>query len=387
MTGSLQIKNGSYYAVLNFRDPNTEKRKLKWVSTGYPVKGNKRKATMKLQEILKEYEEKESSKSGQVLFTEFAFKWLNGRRNKIDDVTWEGYETMITRHIIPYFEPIGLSLAQVNIDRIEQYYQDKSLSGRLDGKSGGLSKRSIRLHGTVLGLIFKEALRKNLITVNPVQFAEYPAASDKSFKGIFLNEIQCKQLLLLFEGTLMHDLLQLTLLYGLRRSELMGLKWDAIDLVADTLTIQHTVVIQKNIHEKNTTKNSSSKRIYPMLPAVKEILLKAHDCQSAFRKIMGNAYIESGYVFTHQDGTPYHPSYPSHMLQKMLKKHPELPHFRFHDLRHTCASLLFHLGWSMKDVSEWLGHSTIAITMDTYTHIDAHRKAALAKGIEVLFLT
>lgn len=385
MTGSLQIKNDKFYAVLNLKDPKTNQRRPKWISTGYSVKGNKRKAEIKLREIIDEYEEKEATVQDQVLFIDFALKWLEGRKNKIDDVTLEGYESAFQQHIQPYFEPLCLNLSEITVDLLEQYYQEKSESGRLDGRPGGLSKRTIRIHHIILGLIFKEAVRKRLLTMNPCIIAELPAASDKSFKGKFLSESQYKHLLELFEGTLMHDLVQITLIYGLRRSELMGLKWDAIDLEQNTLAIRHTVVTQKTVHEKDTTKNSSSNRIYPILPVVHEILVRVKKIQGSYRKIFGNAYQNTGYVFTHPDGSMFHPSYPSCQLQKMLKEHPELPHFRFHDLRHTCASILFNHGWSMKDVSEWLGHSTIAITMDTYTHIDAHRKAILAKGIEELF--
>lgn len=280
---------------------------------------------------------------------------------------------------------MGLTLSQVTVDHIEAYYELKSKTGRLDGRPGGLSKRTLKLHHTVLNMIFKEGMRRRLIQSNPCSVAELPIRSDKSFKGQFLTEQQCKDLLAAMEGKPIHDMVQVTLIYGLRRSELMGLKWDAVDLERGTLAIRHTAVVNKEVQEKDKTKNSSSNRIYPILPVVREILLHEKEKQETYRKIFRGAYQESGYVFTHEDGSAYYPSYPSHELQKTFENHPELQRVRYHDLRHPCASLLFDRGWSMKDVSEWLGHSGVAITMDTYTHIYAHRKAMLSKELEDLF--
>lgn len=278
-----------------------------------------------------------------------------------------------------------MNLSEVTLDHVEEYYEFKSRAGRLDGRAGGLSKRSIRLHHTILGMIFKEGMRKRLILTNPCSVAELPARSDKSFKGTFLTESQCKTLLEAIETQALHDMVTITLIYGLRRSELMGLKWSAVNFERKTLLISHTVVLKKEVHQKDKTKNSTSNRVYPLVPSVEGILLRLSHMKKNYAEIFGGTYQDSGYVFTHPDGRPYYPSYPSHELKKVLAKHPELPNIRFHDLRHTCASLLFGLGWSMKDVSEWLGHSTIAITMDTYTHIDAHRKSMLSRGIDKLF--
>ena len=383
MTGILQIKNDKYYAVLDIK--KNGKRTRKWISTGLPVKNNSRKAAKVLRELIDEYEAQESEQKVEVLFSDFVLKWLSGRRNKIDDVTWEGYESVVMKHIYPYFKETGQMLSEITVDDIEAYYNVKSVSGRMDGRPGGLSKRSIKIHATILNMIFNEGIRKRLINTNPCTVAELPAKSDKSFKGTFLTERQCKALLSALEGTMEHDLVQITLLYGLRRSELMGLKWDSVDFERGTLAIKHTVVTHKGVHEKDKTKNNSSNRIYPLLDSAKVILLKQRDQQEAYRSIFKDSYQESGYIFTKADGSPFHPSYPSHELQKVLDKHEELPRIRFHDLRHTCASLLFDLGWSMKDVSEWLGHSTIAITMDTYTHIDANRKTLISKGIDNMF--
>ena len=102
------------------------------------------------------------------------------------------------------------------------------------------------------------------------------------------------------------------------------------------------------------------------------------------KKLFGNCYTDSGYIFTKADGTPYYPSYPTHELQKVLKKH-ELPHIRWHDLRHTTASLLILKGWQMKEISEWLGHADITTTMNIYGHINLDHKRKLGETLNGIF--
>ena len=112
--------------------------------------------------------------------------------------------------------------------------------------------------------------------------------------------------------------------------------------------------------------------------------LKNKEKQKKNKEFFKNCYSDSGYIFAKEDGTPYYPSYPSHELQKVLKKN-ELPHIRFHDLRHSCASMLILRGWNMKDISEWLGHADISTTMNIYGHISMKHKRELGQGLKGMF--
>lgn len=163
----------------------------------------------------------------------------------------------------------------------------------------------------------------------------------------------------------------------------MGLKWEAVDFVNRTITIQHTVVVQSTVIAKDKTKNRTSRRTYPLLDDVRNILMNIKKRQNEYEKLFGNCYAESGYIFTKEDGTPFYPSYPSHQLQKCLKKY-NLPHIRWHDLRHTTASMLILKGWQMKEISEWLGHSDIGTTMNIYGHIDMEHKRELGDTLNGL---
>lgn len=341
---------------------------------------NKRKAEEAMTKLIAEYTEN-PEQFNKIEFVDYIRKWLKDKAKQVETVTIEGYEGYIKSHIIPYFEPLHLKLYNVSIKDIEGYYNCKANNGRLDGKPGGLSIASIRRHKTILNQIFQDALHNGLIKSNPCEYAKMPKIDKPSPKvGTIYTPEQCKKLLELTKGTILHDMIYITFIYGLRRSEMLGLKWDAIDFDNNTINICHTVVVQKTVTFKDRTKNKTSNRTYPLLAEIRDLLLERKRKQDEYKKIFGNCYIDTGYVFTKEDGNIYFPSYPSHCLDKTLKRY-NLPHIRWHDLRHSCASALLLKGWQMKEISEWLGHSSINITMDIYSHINIEHKRELGNSL------
>ena len=161
----------------------------------------------------------------------------------------------------------------------------------------------------------------------------------------------------------------------------MGLKWDAVDFDNDTIEIKRTAVLaQSTVVRKAKTKNLTSKRTYPLLPEIKTMLEKMLEEQEENKKLFGNGYTDTDFIFVKADGTTYYPSYPSHRLLKTLEKH-SLPHIRWHDLRHSTASMLIEKGWHMKNISDWLGHSDIGTTMNIYGHISMEHKKELGNSL------
>ncbi len=381
MTGSLQIKNDTYYVVLNMKD-ESGKRKQKWVNSHLPVRGNKKKAEQFMRKTLAEYESLGAGMSKSIPFTDFIQTWLSSHKTQVDIITWQGYNEAVQKHIIPYFEPLALDLDSVTYKHIQSYYDEKRLNGRCDGK-GGLSARTVRMHGVILNMVFKNAILKELIPSNPASRAKVPP-QDKSFKGSFYTVEQANTLLEKCSGELIYPIVYLTLTYGMRRSEVLGLKWDSVDFENNMLSVRRTIVMHDTIEEKDTTKNLASRRSYPMMEDIRNILLIRKQEQETGRKILGKEYCDSGYVFTWQDGRMIRPDYVSHRLQKIIQKEG-LPHIRFHDLRHTAASILLTKGWTLKDIQEWLGHSDITITANLYTHIDITRKQSLAGSLANTF--
>lgn len=378
MKGSLQIKkNNKYYVYVRING------KQKAIPTGIEaVRGNKRKAEAKMIEILAELDDNPHIYD-KILFVDYAMKWLEYNQNHVDDNTHSGYKQYLQKHIIPYFEPLKRRLQDIKTTDIEGYYNHKSTNGRLDGKEGGLSKESIKRHSVVLNLIFKQALHDDLIKKNPCEFAKMPKIPQRHKESNIYTIEQCKKLLEITEGELFHDIVYLTFMYGLRREEVMGLRWCDIDFNKNILTIQHTVTVavDGNIIRKDKTKTESSNRIYPLLSDIREMLLNIKTRQEENKKIFGNCYSDTDYIFTKEDGALYYPTYPTHKLIKVTKKY-NLPHITFHELRKSCVTmLLLDKNWSMKEVSEWVGHSDIYITMNMYAQITKNHKQDLANSL------
>lgn len=380
MRGSLIVKNNIYYA--KWRDNNQQQhmKTLKVPAT----RGNKRKAEQALNELLKQLEENQD-KFNKIKFVEYIESWLKQVKISVDIVTYSGYEQYAEKHIIPYFKNKDIFLQDVKITDIEGYYNYKSVGGRLDGKPGGLSLRTIKLHSVVLNLVFKNAIYERLIDENPCTHAKFPIQkSCLKTEPTFYTVQQCNELLAAIKNTPLYNMVYITFLYGLRRSELMGLKWSAIDFENNTLTIQHTVVLHNEVVYKNKTKNATSKRKYPLLPEIRMLLENMLEEQKTNQNLIGKSYIYNDYVFVKIDGTPYYPSYPTHELKKVIKKN-NLPYIRWHDLRHSCASMLIEKKWHMKDISEWLGHSDIGTTMNIYGHISMEHKKELGNSLKGIF--
>lgn len=380
ITGSLQTKNGKYYAVINLKDING-KRKPKWIATGLDIKGNKRKAEQILRDKIQEYELNENIIPTDILFSDYVVYWLNLIEKKVDTITHQGYKSVAEAHIIPYFKEKGVKLSNIKRNDIQEYIDIKGKCGRLDGK-GGLSPKTIKTHKLIIQLVCKEAVKNDLILKNPCEFVVLPKQQRREADFYSIDELQ--KMFSELKNEQLYPLLYFTVMYGLRRSEVLGLKWDSINLDNNIITIKHTVVRFTSIVEKDSTKNASSYRSYPITQDVKNILLMLKEQEEENRRLFGGEYVENDYIFKWQDGKPFAPDYVTMKFSKLLKQH-NLRHIRFHDLRHSCASLLVANGFMLKDIQEWLGHSDIQVTANIYAHLDVKRKSSIANSMSKSF--
>ena len=249
-----------------------------------------------------------------------------------------------------------------------------------------LSGTTVKHEHALLHKILKHAYRMDLISHNPAEKVDPPRA--ERFEGSAYTE---EELALLIEKTWNHKLgllIYVTALLGLRRSEVLGLRWKAIDFEENKITINHTVTDaridgQTVVIAADRTKTKSSYRSFPMSETVREKLLAWREVQQQNRKICGNCYNmdDIDYVFTDEMGNRFKPRYIEDAFPKLLKKHG-LRKIRFHDLRHTCATLMHKMGLSPKEVQDYLGHSTVSVTLNIYTHLDWSSKENAAKVME-----
>ena len=373
MTGSLQVKNGKYYMVLN--GVENGKRKQRWVSTGLTEKGNRRKAERLLREKLAEEERKApSGEAMNILFTDYLQRWLALSEQRVDEVTMQSYRMLSLRHVLPWFQERGLTLSEVSRKVIQEFLDEKGRCGRLDGK-GGLGPKSLRELKNVLNQTLNEAVREELLTVNPCNLLRLPPK--ETSRAQFYTAEQLNALLTAVKEEPLYPLIRTAVVYGLRRSELLGLKWDSLDFENDTLAIRHTVVKVYSTVAKDKTKTKSSYRSFPLPPEMRDLFLSLRADQERNRRLMGKDYVQTDYVFCWPDGRPFTSDYVSHRFSQLLKKYG-LPHIRFHDLRHSCASFFINQGCDLKQVQEWMGHSDISTTANIYGHLETQRKNAMA---------
>ena len=372
MTGSLQVKNGKYYMVLNSTENG--KRKQKWISTGLTEKGNKRKAEQMLREKLTEEEKRNPVVRTDMTVADCVRRWLTRMKRRVDEVTYRSYQHTAETHILPYFDENRLKLCDCTVEVLQTYFDEKYRNGRKDGK-GGLSAKTMRHHKGILGQALAECVKDGLIPSNPCQYVEMPRR--ERHEAHFYSAEQLQQLITALNGDPIQPLVKIAALYGLRRSELLGLKWDSIDFENGMVLIRHTVCKMIVTVEKDKTKTQSSRRSFPMTEEAREIFLKAKAEEEENQRLFGKAYQKNDYVFKWPDGRTFAPDYVTHHFSKMLERYG-MPHIRFHELRHSCASLLLNNGCGLKDVQEWMGHSDIQTTANIYGHLDTSRKQSLA---------
>lgn len=378
MTTTLRIKDGRYYAVVSYKEGTAYKQK--WITLDLPAKNNKRKAEAKLDELKPILEERFSSPGGEVPFVAYLRRWLEKKQPFVEQSTWEGYKIYVEKHLVPYFEPLKLALIDVKPSHIKDYYEYKYTQGRMDGKPGGLSIPSIKKHSIVLKEALNDAMTSELISRNPATGVRLPAKDVSTREKVFLTADQANEVMQVLVGHPLEALVYITLYYGLRRSEVLGLRWSAIDFEKRTLTINHTVVKNLTIVEKDTTKSQTSNHTYILIEDVRDLLLKHRERQERQRENFGPGYHRSDYVFTREDGTLLRPDYITRSFQRVLKAHG-LQVMRFHDLRHNTASILYDKGWDLKDSQIWMRHASVDITGDIYTHISEDRKKWMAEDL------
>ena len=383
VAGHLQEKNGMFYVVLNYRDENG-KRKTPWISTNLPVKGNKKRAETFMMDVRRNFvppnvqqiEEREAMQKGDILFTDFLLKWLRVAKSTVKLTTYASYEMMATKIIIPYFQILNIKLKELTTEDIQNFY-----SAQLER----VSANTVIHYHAVIHRALKYAVKIKTIQSNPAVNVERPRK--EKFIGSFYDKKEINTLFDIIQGHPLEVAIKLAAFYGLRREEIIGLKWTAIDFENNTLTIQHTVT-ECNLNGKHievasdTAKTDSSLRTMPLVTNFREMLLAKKEKQEHYRKLCGRSYCKEylDYIFVNEMGERWKPSYLSDGFKRILEQN-DLRRIRFHDLRHTCASLLLANNVPMKKIQEWLGHSDFSTTANIYAHLDYQSKISSAEAM------
>lgn len=376
IAGHLQEKKGLYYMVLSYKD-KSGKRISKWLPTGLPVKGNKKRAEDMLMAARAEFVAGEAAIDRDMPFSSYLVQWMEIARSTLKPNTAAGYASMIQNPIAPYFQQRGITLGGLQAVDIQMFYTSQLKR---------VSANTVIHYHAIIHRALKYAVKTDLIDVNPADKVERPRKD--RFTASFYDGNEVNRLFQAARGTPLELPVMLASFYGLRRSEVVGLKWDAIDFENKTIAIRHTVTACAEKGRRievaaDTTKTASSRRTLPLVPAFQTKLAALKEEQEKNRILRGRSYCTDylGYVLVDAMGNRLKLSYISTAFPVLLKRNGLRP-IRFHDLRHSCASLLLKNGVPMKQIQEWLGHSDFSTTANIYAHLDAGSKLTSAQAME-----
>lgn len=373
-TASLQEKNGKYHIVLSTKE--TGVRKQKWIATGLDVKNNKKQAEKMMRDILAEVEANggvfaEPKMKNDVLFAQYLQNWFDERKEELQTTTRDGYEHMLEKHVKPFFLNNKTTLSCLSAEELEQYYQLKV--------EEGLGNNTILKHHTLISTALKDAMLNKLVKENVAQRAKRP--KKKKFTAGFYNTDELNELFAAIKGDKLEVVILLTVYYGLRRSEVLGMRWSNIDFINNRIPVKHKVVRTKNkegklaISKEEGTKTDSSERTMPLHKDLAEYLKELRKTQIENEQKYKERYNQKDkdYVCVDKYGKIFNPDEVTHHFARIIRKHG-LREIRFHDLRHSCATLLLHIGYDLKFVQDWLGHANIQTTANIYSHVNMSKK-------------
>lgn len=375
MRGRVIKRKGSknYTIVLQLGlDPSTGKRKQQWITAGT----SKREAEKQLARLVHELDDGIFTKPSKKTLGQYLVEWINSVSGNLSPRTVEGYLTIINR-----MKPVlgAIPLTQLKPETIQRYYADCLSNGRLN-KPGGLSPLTVRHHHALLHRALKNAMEWGLILRNPADAAHPPKLQPTEMN--IMNEMEMHSFLEAARQTPYFHLFHTILFTGLRRSEVLALRWSDIDLLLCQISISRSIhKLRDGSFIFRQPKSTKGKRTVALSPAATQVLAEYREKTATYRLIEGTPLKESDLVFSNADGSPLRPNTISRAWSDLAKKCC-ISASRLHDARHSHASIMLKAGIHPRIVQERLGHSTIAITLDTYSHVSPGLQEAAAKKFD-----
>ncbi len=353
MRGHIKTRSkGSWTIILNLgRDPATGKRKQQWVT----VRGTKKQAETRLAELLNQMDTGGFIKPTKETFGSFLQRYLDDYiSTQIRATTLEAYQQR-GKHLIDGLGHIPVS--ELREEHIHKYYREKSKT---------LSPGTLIKHHNLLRSALSQGVIWRTLTRNVAEAVKPPKVSRKEMRALTGPEVH--RMLEACEDTAWHSIFHTLTWTGLRRSELLGLRWKDVDLILASLRVVQSVQ-RLNTGEfiVQEPKTASGRRTIALSPASCLVLREHREKQEADATLLGRQLAEDDLVFSHPDGSPRDPSTLTLAFRRLTRR-IGLDGVRLHDLRHTMASLYLEQGVNPKTVAERLGHASVTITLDLYSH-------------------
>ena len=305
--------------------------------------------------------------TGDYKIKEYLNEWIEDHKENLSPTTYDGYKMIIRVHLNPALGQ--LKLENLRPIHIKSYFRHKKKNGRADGKKGGLSQKTLLQHYRVLSKALKEAVKMELLKRNPAKAVSSPKPKKKVIQA--MNEKQINKLLKVAknENEWIYNFIYLAVKTGMRRGELLGLRWEDVNLNEKQLNIRNTLVITKKGMIFKEPKTSSSIRPIEITEDLISVLKSIQKNQNKRKIYLGLNYCtNNNLVFCKDNGEKFNPDTATRRFKRIAKK-AGLDQFHLHTLRHTHATLLLKAGVHPKIVQERLGHSSITQTLDTYSHV------------------
>ena len=295
----------------------------------------------------------------------------------MEKTTFSSYTQMVKGKIAPYFRNTGLTLDGIQAKHIQSFYLHE-----LKTVSPGTV---IHYHANIHKAL-KYAVKTDMLVQNVADKVDRPKKN--SFQPVFLSAEEMQKMFEALRGTKLELPVLVAAFYGFRRGEVLGLKWDAIDFERGTISVIRTVTTitvdgKQTEIEQQSAKTKSSLRTLPLIGSFREYFMQVKEAQELNKQVCGNCYNHEydGFVFVDELGERMRANYLTSAFPKFLENHG-LRRMRFHDLRHSCASLLLANGVPLKHIQEWLGHSDFTTTANIYAHLDYKSKITSAQAME-----
>ena len=377
--GHLAVHKGSYSIVLSYYDEE-KKRHYKRIGTGLAAnEKNKSKAEEMLLKARMNFFIPQciDDFKSDMLFVDYLHTWLQVVKIRVKPTTFHGYECIVKTKIIPFFKKSRLTLETLKPSHIQAFYINELKT---------VSSNTVLHEHAVIHSALKYAYKIGIVPVNVATRVDRP--KKLPYEPQFLKAEEMEKMFEALKGTTFELPVLMAAFYGLRRGEVLGLKFDCIDFEACTITIKRTIVHttvdgKKTIIQQDSTKTRASYRTLPLVGRFKQYFLEVKQAQEENKKLSGNCYNYDydGYIFVDAIGNIIKPNYLSAQFPRFLERHG-LRKIRFHDLRHSCASLLLANGVPLKNIQEWLGHSDFSTTANIYSHLDYSAKVASSIALE-----
>jgi integrase len=371
-SGSI-VKRGKESWRLKFDispDPISGERRTRYST----FKGSKRDAQTRLAKFISEADDGVDAAPASLSVGEYIEHWLsNAVKPSVRANTYEGYGVIASKHLVPALGKI--KLRKLSALHIQSYYTDKA--------AAGLSAQTVNHHHRLLFQALKHAYNSRLITFNPVSAVKPPKIPKSEIQVLSKDELVT--LLDGLRGKRIFYLAFLAACTGMRRSELLGLRWCDVDIEAHRITVIQTLEQTKEYGLRiGETKTKSSRRPITLPPAAIPVIKEWKISQDREHLRLGQGRDDNRLVFTREDGEWYSPRSMSHMFSDAIKK-IDIPRITLHGLRHTHITHLLRDNVNIKVVSARAGHSTVSITLDVYGHLIDNMESAAADVVESWF--